>query len=97
MKNRQVYKDIKNEPKLTIILSSKNGKRSILSTYLTKIKNFGNLSLVKRAKLGQFKSLFIKFYYGRDNDGVIINEMYCKSYEDLICAYKAFSDKTLWL
>lgn len=87
---------MKIEPKLTINLVEKSGRRVRLSTYPSKIKNLGNLSLVKKAKLGRFKALRIKFLYGRDKEGEIVNEMDCSSYEDLRWAYKAFSDKDLW-
>lgn len=85
------------EPKITIILTFKNGRKNRLSTFPSKIKNFGNLSLVKKAKLGQFKALRIKFLYGRDREGEIVNEMDCKDYGDLYWAFKAFSDKDLWV
>ncbi len=88
---------LKKEPKVIIILTEVNGQKRRLSTSLTKIKNFGNLSLVKRAKLGRFNGLYIKFFYGRDKMGEVTNEMVCLSYSDLVWAFKAFSDTLLWL
>ena len=88
---------MKKEPKITIILTYENGQKRRLSTSLSKIKKFGNLSLVKKAKLGHFKSLYVKFFYGRDKEGAVVNEMDCSNYSDLIWAFKAFSDKILWL
>src|SRR3989344_1750068 len=88
---------MKIDPKISVKLVDKNGKRRMLCTFAAKIKNFGNLSLVKKAKLGRFKSLTIKFFYGRDNNRDIDNEMNCSDFYDLIWAFKAFSDEFLYL
>lgn len=87
---------MKIDPKITIILINKNGKRYVLSTYVSKIKNFANRSLVKKVRLGDFKSIYIKVFYGRDKDGKFINDKTCFNYQELIIAYDAFSDKFLW-
>lgn len=88
---------MKKVPRITITFVIKNGQKARMSTSLSKIKNFGNHSLVKKAKSGYFKSFCVKFFYGRDRKGTITNEMDCKDYSDLVWAFKAFSDKTLWL
>lgn len=85
------------EPKITVNLIDKNGREYRLSTFPSKVKNFGNLSLVKKVKLGSFKSLRIKVLYGQNSEGEIKNEMECNNYEDLEWAHKAYTDKFLWL
>ena len=87
---------MKIDPKISIVLNNKNGKRYVLSTYISKIKNFENRSLVKKARHGDFKSIYIKVFYGRDKDGKFINDMTCFNYQELVAAYNAFSDKFLW-
>jgi len=88
---------MKNTPKVTISFIDKDDRKLRLSRSLLRIKNFGNLRLIKRAKLGHFKSIHVKFIYGRDKKVEIVNEMDCSTYEDLSWAFEAFSDKLLWV
>lgn len=81
------------EPKVIITLVTKKGKEVRMQGNAIKIKKRHNSSLMKKAKLNDFKKLKIEVDYGSKTT----NSMECKTFSDLRWAIDSFLDKHLWL